>query len=82
MLLRLVTAIRTPMRTEYLYAFDHTSSVIPFTSPYVDSVSRIIPSGTSGGRLAILIRLVHMPANYIYTMSNSPCRVEIPIGLL
>jgi len=76
MFFRRVTAIRMPLGTGYLYAFDHGSSLISVTSTYVDSVSRIILSGTSVGKLAILIRLNPMPVNSNCTVDNSPlsCR--------
>jgi hypothetical protein len=64
--------MRTPLETGYLYARDHVSSRISFTSPYVDSASRIARSSTSGGKFAIRTRLVPMPASSICAMEISP----------
>ena len=69
--LRLISTICIPLDTGYRYAIVHSSSFISFTSPYLVNTSLIFLSGTSGGRLAILILLIPIPAISINTCENS-----------
>lgn len=69
--LRLNTAMRTPFDTGYRYVRDHASSVISLSSPYFVSTSPIVRLGSSGGGMAILIRLMPIPAICICTIDKS-----------
>ena len=63
---------RVPFEAGYRYFRDHDSLYISVTLPYFASSARILPSDTSGGRFAILMRLVPIPANPICTLDISP----------
>ena len=69
--LRLISTIRTPLDTGYRYALVHCS-FMSFTSPCLVKMSFTVRSGISGGRSAILILLVPIPASYVDTCYNAP----------